>query len=130
MEDSVIWGGTPNGTFTIKSAYEALCNNQCEADDVWTHIWRWKGPHQVQTFVWLVTHGRLLMNHRRNKWSVSISPVCYCCGCEEESQIHVLHDCIYATQVWLRIVSSSLITHFFSLDGKDWILHNIKITQV
>jgi hypothetical protein len=34
----------------------------------WSSIWNWKGPHKIQTFMWLAVHGRLLTNYRRSRW--------------------------------------------------------------
>jgi len=34
----------------------------------------------------------------------------YCCGRDDET---TLHECLHATQVWLRLVSSNFITNLF-----------------
>jgi hypothetical protein len=116
--DIVGWRGTNTHHFTVQSAYELQRENipQMEAD--WTMIWNWKGPHRIQTFMWLATHDRLLTNYRWSKWNVGISPICHSCGNGEETTVHTLRDCVYATRIWLKLVASNHTTiFFFQLQG-------------
>lgn len=59
-------------------------------DGEWKHILGWKGLHKIQTFAWLVAHGRLLTNMRRHGWNAIVDPTRPYRGLEEESLIHVL----------------------------------------
>ena len=45
-------------------------------------------------------------------------PTCPCCAREDETIIHVLRDCVHATQVWPRLVPSSF-------DCREWIFNNL-----
>ncbi|XP_024626768.1 uncharacterized protein [Medicago truncatula] len=38
------------------------------------------------------------MNSSKPLWGGGISPTCLCCGNEDETVLHVLRDCIHATQ--------------------------------
>ena len=80
-------------------------------DGYWKMLWGWRGPHRIQTFMWLVSHGRILTNYRRSRWGTGVSATCPCCGNADETVLHVLRD-------W--------ITNFFSfVDCRDWVLKNL-----
>lgn len=57
--------------------------------------------HRIQTFMWFIVRGKLLTNAERHKWSEANSPIFQACNHPEETQMHVLRDCVYATRVWL-----------------------------
>ena len=94
-------------------------------DGDWKTLWVWKGPHRIQTFMWLAAHERILKIFRRSKWGVGILPTCTSCGRHDETTLRVLRDCVQATQVWLRLVPSNFITSFFSFSCREWIFTNL-----
>jgi ribonuclease HI len=112
--------------FTVKSAYD---NQNTIAEPIvedWKSLWSWKGPHRIQTFMWMAAHERLLTNFRRSKWGVGASPTCSRCDGVNETTIHVLRDCPAAIQTWIRLVPSNQITNFFSSSNcSEWIFKNI-----
>jgi hypothetical protein len=55
-------------------------------------------------------HDCLLTNYQRSIWDVGILPICYICRSDDEIDIHTLRDCIYATQTWIRLVTSNYIS--------------------
>lgn len=68
--DYCCWKLTPSGNFSFKSCLSFLANknadpNQQQPHFNWDLIWKWKGALRVQTFLWLVAHGRLLTNAHR-----------------------------------------------------------------
>jgi len=124
--DNIGWGGTSTQQFSVKSAYNSLLRNQSNVEGDWKGLWRWRGPHRIQTFMWLVAHGRILTNYRRSRWRTGISPTCPCCGNADETVIYVLRDCRHASQVWTRLVSPDFITNFFSfVDCREWVFKNL-----
>ncbi|MCH81203.1 RNA-directed DNA polymerase (Reverse transcriptase) [Trifolium medium] len=124
--DALGWSGTNTRQFTVQSAYNLQRGNYLSIDGNWKSLLSWKGPHRIQTFMWIAAHERLLTNFRRSKWRSDISPTCSVCGNEDETIIHVLRDCIHATQIWIRLVASNHITNFFSLTCRDWIFYNME----
>jgi hypothetical protein len=55
--------------------------------------------------------------------------MCPACRQEDETILHVLRDCIIATQIWIILRASIHITNFFPLTCRDWIFDNISGTQ-
>ncbi|CAJ2657953.1 unnamed protein product [Trifolium pratense] len=125
-DDTIGWKGTNTHHFTVKSAYDLQHGNDNHINGDWNKIWAWKGPHRIQTFMWIAAHDRLLTNARRSKWGVGVSPICSICGNDEETVIHTLRDCMFATRIWIKLVSSNQITNFFSsFDCREWIFMNL-----
>jgi len=89
-----------------------------------------KGPHKIQTFMWIAAHERLLTNYRRSRWGSGISPMCPTYGNEDETIIHAIRDCVPSTRVSLRLVAFNHITNFFSLNYMDWILNNLNNKKI
>jgi hypothetical protein len=125
--DTLGWAGTNTHQFTVQSAYtlQHAIAMPLVAEGDWKTLWGWKGPHRIQTFMWLAAHERILTNARRSKWGVGISPTCSSCMREDETTLHVLRDCVHATRVWIRLVPSNYITNFFSFDCREWIFNNL-----
>lgn len=56
------------GRFSIADMYHAVCKfSRVEEDNAWSKIWKLKDPKTVRAFVWLIKHGRLLTNVRKNR---------------------------------------------------------------
>ncbi|GAU47272.1 hypothetical protein TSUD_280950 [Trifolium subterraneum] len=123
--DFIGWKGTNTRHFTVQSAYDLQRENVHRIDGDWTMVGNWKGRHRIQTFMWLAAHDRLLTNYRRSRWGGGISPISHICGNEDETIIHTLRDCIYATQIWIKLVAFNHITNFFAFNCKDWFFKNL-----
>lgn len=44
----------------------------------------------------------------------------------EESLIHVIHGCLYAIHVWIKLVPYNQMTQFYFLTRRDLISYNLK----
>ena len=66
-EDSRVWAGTRNGSFTVRSAYEVAFNlikegkkqvvlgessNRSKMKEFWKFIWKLECPNKVKQFFW------------------------------------------------------------------------------
>ncbi|CAA0806219.1 Unknown protein [Striga hermonthica] len=101
--DRLVWGYTPNGTFTTKSAYEALTRMAKDhARPLWQAIWRAPVAQRVRQFLWLASRDRLFTNMERVRRHMAGDVACYLCG-QPESTSHVLRDCPHARRVWTGI---------------------------
>ncbi|PNY04713.1 ribonuclease H, partial [Trifolium pratense] len=84
--DTIGWGDTGTRQFTIQSAYR-LHNGPIHVEGDWNNLWAWRGPHRIQTFIWLAARERILTNLCRSKWRVEISPICSRCGKDDETVV-------------------------------------------
>ncbi|GAU11643.1 hypothetical protein TSUD_334560 [Trifolium subterraneum] len=85
-QDSIGWGGTNNRGFTVKSAYDSHNNISHPIEGDWKTLWSWKGPHRIQTFMWMAPHERewifkninnQLLDTHNKKWSTIFMVACW-----------------------------------------------------
>lgn len=112
------WGGISTRHFMVHCAYNMQTSNLQSIEWQWGDLWGRKGPHRIQTFMWMAAHKGLLTNHCRSKWGVGIDPLCNGCAIKKEIRIHD-EGCLRAAQIWLRLVPSVLISNLFSLNCRE-----------
>jgi hypothetical protein len=72
------------------------------------------------TFMWITAHERLVTNYQRGKWRGGISPTCSVLEWRRNKHIHILRDCIHATQsILFSLVGSSP-------EKDDWVVLPVK----
>ncbi|KAF7826982.1 hypothetical protein G2W53_018146 [Senna tora] len=114
-EDKPVWSLSKDGNFSTKSAYMLIKGEQDLEDvDVWKKIWKWKGPEKIKYFMWLCVKDRVLTNVNRRRRNLSLSDLCPRCRVCSESVLHMVRDCNYARNVWLRLVRPNMWPRFFN----------------
>lgn len=58
--DKAIWGPTPNGNFSVKSAYELIKSNNGDRMWGWKDIWKIKVHPRACMFLWILVMGSCL----------------------------------------------------------------------
>ncbi|KAK8486111.1 hypothetical protein V6N12_010315 [Hibiscus sabdariffa] len=128
--DMVAWRCTPTGVFTVASAYECLLSASWDAcDPKWACIWSLPVTQQIRMFLWLVLRQRLLTNVERVRRGLSSDPSCSCCGCYNESILHILRDCPPVRSIWQSIIPQADHECFFGASLEHWIVSNIKASR-
>ncbi|KAJ8898838.1 hypothetical protein K2173_008147 [Erythroxylum novogranatense] len=121
---------TSNGNFSIKSAYGLLTKDFTkEEKDIWKVVWKWKGPQRVKTFLWLLSHGKLLTNEARLRRNLAPSASCPICQDHTESMLHAIRDCPKVREMWKSLVPRKVWEQFFSNPIDRWLLRNIRGNQ-
>jgi hypothetical protein len=98
--DFLVWRGSTNGVFTVKSAYHIENNKQlCSRGEssvfsqgcwVWQKLWRLHVPAVVKTFLWRVCHNSLSKRDNLHKKKITMDPMCPICGLFPETIVHVV----------------------------------------
>nr|KYP39554.1 Putative ribonuclease H protein At1g65750 family [Cajanus cajan] len=124
--DEIIWGPTPDGIFTTKSAYFVASPTQNDSHSApFKAVWKWKGPERIRLFLWRVLHDSLLTNLTRFERGLGPDPTCSICMQEEEDTIHVLRDCEFAGEVWNKITGGAITRRSRNRDIQCWITSNL-----
>jgi hypothetical protein len=127
-DDVMLWPGNNLGQFTVSSAYNKLeCGMRMSAqhtDQLWTKIWRIPSLERVRVFMWLIKHDRILTNFRLARWGLR-NAYCDHCGQFEETTIHVLRDCSFASTIWRHLIDYSQRGEFFLGTLQSWIDMNM-----
>nr|POF09672.1 putative ribonuclease h protein [Quercus suber] len=110
-EDSLIWLGNRNDSFSVKSAYyvaKDLVESEAKgasssshlASPFWRKIWQVNVPPKVKIFAWRVCLDGLptMLNLRRR--GLNTAGFCQICDKELESISHALFHCNHAKQTW------------------------------
>lgn len=119
--DSVYWRPSPDGHFSVSSAYDLLTEpkTQVPREPSWSTIWKWEGPHCIRCFLWKMLHNGLSTNNRRWAAHSADSPLCPLCSTAPETLAHLFRDCPVIKSVWLycKIKLSIFFNH--------WVWNNI-----
>ena len=107
--DRLVWAATPNGKFTVKSAYwlamdmhNAEQEGTSEASgqrQLWKSIWGVVMPNKIKNFVWRACQNFLPTKSNLYRRQVINSEVCEVCDKSCETTSHVLLHCDFATSV-------------------------------
>ena len=100
-EDSMYWGGSTIGKFSVKLAI-SLIRNEADVQHDRKRDLVWKAPvcERIRMFIWLALHDRLLSNVQRVARRLSDDPRCTRCGADEESLDHILRRCPFSFIIW------------------------------
>ena len=110
QQERLVWMGTRNGAFSVKSAYhmakesiDRLGGESSTGDQhspLWKAIWSVKVPRVVSHFLWKACNGILPTKVNLHKRGISDDPMCPICLREEESVGHILWSCPSFRDVW------------------------------
>jgi hypothetical protein len=109
--DLLIWTGTKNGIFTVRSAYHLLRMQQSQPTasgsssshpgaQIWTGIWAAHVQPKVKLSVWRACKN--ILPTQTNLFDRRVISTYSCQWCEEEAETsdHVLWRCEFAQRVW------------------------------
>jgi hypothetical protein len=115
-----VWLGTPTGTFTTRSAYQLMVDdnnrvtgsssNPMRLNAFWNGIWRANVPHKIRVFMWRACSSILPTKTNLFKRGIVSSSTCPTCQDGAESVLHILWDCAYAKECWQNSPLSHLCT--------------------
>jgi hypothetical protein len=112
QHDAMVWLGTSNGVFSVKSAYHMAkskteeCNgsssNQNLSTQLWKRVWHVKGPPVVRVFLWKACSNILPTKLNLHKRGIVEDSLCPICKQEGESVEYILWTCESARDVWAK----------------------------
>lgn len=123
VADYNAWRKSPNGLFTVASAYASICSSSIENNGVnleW--IWKLHCPERVRFFLWTLVQGKLNTNDVRKKKGLTSFDRCGLCNDYVEDADHVLRNCSFEIMVWRRVGIRP--SHFAGLPLINWVKKN------
>ena len=110
-EDLLIWPHTPDGMYSVKSAYQLLArelqqaqvgpSNPDTSKQLWNGIWKLKVPNKVRHFMWRASSESLPINFNLCTQHILLDNSCALCVDHPEDVLHCLWLCDYAKCIWL-----------------------------
>ncbi|CAN1188105.1 Putative ribonuclease H protein At1g65750 [Linum perenne] len=120
-------GHEKSGYFTIKSAYNLICQiDEIPESTIWKAIWKWDGLNRIRHFLWLAAKDRLLTNATRKRRGMCQEARCEYCLIGEETASHFLRECSFAREVWNRTRREFLSEPDWQLPLSDWMEFYLK----
>lgn len=119
-EDQLIWNESSSDIFTVKGAYQKLQPPPTITRNTvgWSWIWKAECQERIRTFLWQLTHNKIMTNVERWRTHTSNTNLCPRCRTHEETIFHLLRDCSFATQVWSNLIPPNI--PFFNDHRPSW----------
>lgn len=114
-EDSVQWTLHPSGSFTTKTAWEAI---RVKVPIVPWHKVIWCSHYVPRWAIieWIALLGRLPTKDKLHAWGVISDDGCDLCGLGQETHGHLFFSCAFSARVWahfLQVNDTSRAGHSF-----------------
>lgn len=120
--DLLLWGSNSDGSYSTKSAYNFLKNEDSQTikDSAFKNIWNLKLPPRACAFSWRIFKNRIptKVNLRRRHVELPSSN-CPLCDEEEETVGHVMYSCIKTRHLWWETLSWVNRVGPFSIEPRD-----------
>ncbi|XP_075657295.1 uncharacterized protein LOC142627336 [Castanea sativa] len=110
VKDLLIWPLTPDGNYSVRSAYcmlmdEVSCQEPStsspeESQQVWKGIWKIWTPNRIFQFIWRATRDSLPTKLSLKARHLPVRDICELCGDFQETTLHSLWLCEHAQAVW------------------------------
>ena len=111
MEDKILFKGSKNDAFSVKSMYKVLdCSLQ--VDFPFRSIWNPVAPPRMGFFAWEASWGKVLTLDQLKRRGRALANRCFLCEEDEEDINHLLLHCKKARMLWdlfLSIVETSWV---------------------
>ncbi|CAN1325525.1 LINE-1 reverse transcriptase homolog [Linum perenne] len=107
-EDKWLWHDNKVGNFTVKSCYSSLkkagnnpnLHRYKMNEEEWRWLWQLSIPSKIKLFLWKCCTNTIPTMKNLHKRNCCPSPVCVCCGQNDESAEHMLFECSGLGQLW------------------------------
>jgi len=110
VKDSLIWGGTLNGEFSVRSTYHmekdlqtlwrSESSRQSAGTTIWKTIWSLKISNASKMFIWKACNDLLPTKMNLLKCGVVSDALCPICTRDDETVNHILWSCPSGQDVW------------------------------
>ncbi|KAK7837048.1 putative ribonuclease h protein [Quercus suber] len=110
-EDLLIWPQTPDGSYTVRSAYRMLAmashnaqlgtSNLNTSKKLWSGIWKLQVPSKVRHFMWRASGEALPTRSNLRYRHVLVDGTCNLCEDHPEDAMHCLWMYDYVKCIWL-----------------------------
>ena len=127
--DSLIWGGTKNGVYAVRSGYHFMLNERAQVDlgpsdttkmtQLWNTIWSIQVPPKARHFLWRACHESLPTRSNLHHRLILDDPRCANCTNRVENALHALWQCKTIQTVWQNIPWGRKLREISYLDFMD-----------
>ena len=104
-----MWKFTKDGNFSTNSAYLSI-KVEMGVENTFKGAWVWKLDTipKIMSYLWLCMHNSALVRDVLAGRGINCNPLCPICRQQGESIDHLLRECVFARQFWLKIRSPNI----------------------
>ena len=92
--DELVWNGTPQGVFDLKSAYKLSLASEESQPYLASWVWKADTLPSIKYFLWMCGHNSIGVKSSLVKRGVLEDDCCPIFHEESETVLHVLRDCL------------------------------------
>ena len=122
--DKLIWAGSPQGTFDLRSAYRLAMGFDTITTFPASWIWKAETLPKIKTFLWRCAHNSIGVKVYLERRGITQDIVCPICQGGSETILHALRDCNQLKCVWNQLGISSSNHDFWRSDLQSWLSFN------
>jgi hypothetical protein len=97
-DDEMVWQHNSSGMYSSQSLY-SIINFRGMTLVYLSDVWKLLVPPRIHSFLWLVSHNKLLTRDNLEKRRALDDSSCFFCN-EKESVKHLLFECVVAQRAW------------------------------
>lgn len=118
QRDRFIWKWTSSGSYSVAFTYRAFLAGSTKLLGA-KELWHAKAPPKVKLFFWLSMHRRLWTAERRARHGLQEDDACVLCDQRPEMEPHLFLGCVFARQVWHRVLLPLQLQDLAPTDDHD-----------
>jgi ribonuclease HI len=127
-EDKLIWSEEKDGVYSVRSGYRKFMEAKNRGyrpvkEEGWSSIWKVHAPPKTKHLLWRICRECLPTRSRLRNRYVQCPEVCPLCLTDEETDWHLLFNCVAVKEAWTVMGLSQIIEprlHIF-LNPRDLI---------
>lgn len=101
-EDEIVWQWTPNGEYSIQSAYNAQFIGHTKVT-TFHLVWKAMAEPKWRIFTWILLQKKILTADNLEKMGRPHNPICTLCNREPETPTHLCKECDYTKETWDKL---------------------------
>ena len=111
--DTLVWGSTQDGRYSVRSRDRLLmdeslkdnpgCSNNSKMTKIWNTIWTLRVSSKVRHFLWRSCHESLPTRANLHRRHILDDAKCEACNLSVETTLHALWNCPSIEPVWRSI---------------------------
>ncbi|GLT63420.1 hypothetical protein SLA2020_359870 [Shorea laevis] len=122
--DSITWKLSPNGSFSLSSAYTLTSSSAPFDEKDWHWIWKCPTLPKIRFFLWLLAHERVASRSLLSSRGINIPNTCPRCNTSSETALHLIRDCPNVLPLWKALPIPKPLLHSFHFDTFKWLHSN------
>jgi ribonuclease HI len=104
-DDKLVWVDSSNGHYNVRSGYKLFFNItgrlvHASHNENWTNLWNIAAPPKTKHLLWRFCKGCIPTRTRLQDKHVPCPTLCPLCNNDDETELHVLFNCVASMQVW------------------------------